>query len=111
MLGAIGDVHIPMSGLPSESRVYTTDATPAETFSAPEWFTDLPIIQDFGLFADTMGFMGMDLVEPVDSGNFMHYGSNMSFADARATVDGSHPSAPHHNRRYTAHHYQAGTNS
>jgi len=33
-----------------------------------------------------MGFMGIDLVEPVDNGNFLHYGEHMSLGDTRATL-------------------------
>ncbi|KAF2012903.1 hypothetical protein BU24DRAFT_494823 [Aaosphaeria arxii CBS 175.79] len=47
---------------------------------------NLPMFQDFGLFTDTVGFMGMDLVETLDEGSFLHYGVNMSFSDAMATL-------------------------
>jgi hypothetical protein len=59
------------------------------------------MFHDFGLFADTMGFMGVDLIEPVDGGGFLHYGVNMSFADARATLNEPRSSTPHVDRMFT----------
>ncbi|KAF2633493.1 hypothetical protein BU25DRAFT_416696 [Macroventuria anomochaeta] len=73
----------------------------SEVSTSAESFADLPMFHDFGLFADTMGFMGMDLMEPMDRGNFLHYGVNMSFANARATLNEPRSSAPHVDRFFS----------
>lgn len=99
-----------VSGVLAESSTGPTDFAFRDTALGLGSFPDLPIIQDFGMFADTMGFMGVDLVEPADSGRFLHYGVHMNFTDARATLDASHSSAPHVDRMFSSHRCQVIAN-